>query len=59
MSGPIRPLLESIADYMFENVNIMITHGKLIRLILTILIMILVQSIMTGIAVIQILKEVR
>lgn len=59
MNGPLKYLLASISSYMEVNVNMMITHRKMLTVIIVLGVMNLAQSILIAITTLKILAEVR
>lgn len=59
MREPIKHLLASISSYMEVNVNMMITHRKMLTIIVALGVMNLAQSILVALMVLKILGEVR
>ena len=59
MTEPIKHLLSSIGSYMEINVNMMVTHRKMLSVLVAMGLMNLVQSIMIALMVLKVLKEVR
>jgi hypothetical protein len=57
--GAFQGLLESISGYMESNVTMMMMHRKAVSLVIVLCLMNLMQAILTGVAVMMILKEVR
>jgi hypothetical protein len=59
MNDVIKKLLESISIYAEHNVDMMITHRKMLSFLVAINVMILIEVIVIGVVVIKILQEVK
>lgn len=59
MKDAVHALLDAIGSYMERNVDMMITHRKMLSFLVAINVMILIEVMVIGVVVIKILQEVR